>query len=121
MNTLIRAIAGLALTTLVLAQTPGVVGTWRAEFTGPGGTAGSETLDLSVKDGVASGTFTPAVGGSSPIRDGKWDGTTLRFWVQWDPGRLEAVGKVVGATLEVDLKTSRWTAKRVFNRVAKGK
>jgi hypothetical protein len=119
MKTLILGASGLLLAVSVAAQAAGVGGTWRAEFGGPGGSTVSETLDLAVKDGIVTGTFTNAVGLAGAIRDGKWDGSALRFWVQWDPGRLEAIGRMEGSTLRVDLETSRWKATRVFKRVAK--
>lgn len=116
-----RYLAGTALavtlTAIVTAQGGGVAGRWQAELPGPGGTTVTEALDLTVKSGTVTGTFTNAVGGTDQIRDGKWDGTTLRFWVPWNPGRLEAVGKLAGATLQVDLKTSRWSATRAFTRL----
>ena len=107
----------VALTAIVSTQGSAVAGRWQAELAGPGGTTVTETLDLVVKGESVEGTFTNAVGGTDRIRDGKWDGATLRFWVPWDPGRLEAVGRMAGAALEVDLKTSRWSATRVFKRL----
>lgn len=90
-------------------------GRWRAEFTGPGGTTGVETLDLAVNGQVVTGTMTNAVGGVGQLRDGAWDGTTLTFWIPWDTSdRLTASGKMPGETLELDLKTSQWRARRVF-------
>ena len=97
----------------------GVSGSWRAEFQGPGGTTGVETLDLRVRGDSAGGTFTNALGGVGEVRDGKWDGTTLRFWVPWDGSdRLQAVGRLVDGTLQLQLKTSKWSARRVFHQVA---
>jgi hypothetical protein len=94
-----------------------VAGTWRAEFPGPGGATAVETLTLAVKNADVTGTLTNAVGGVGQIRDGKWDGATLRFWVPWDPGKLEASGRLVGPNLEMQFKTSQWTAARVFKPV----
>lgn len=95
-----------------------VSGRWRAEFAGPGGETGVETLELRVRGDVVTGTMTNAVAGVGEVRDGKWDGTTLRFWVPWDGSdRLQAVGRMREATLEVDLKTRQWSAKRVFRPV----
>lgn len=103
---------------VVLEAAADVTGRWRAEFQGPGGTVGTEILDLSVKNGVVTGTFTNAVGGVGPVRDGKWDGTTLRFWVPWDGNdRLEAAGKLIGPNLDMDLRTGQWKARRLFRRV----
>jgi hypothetical protein len=94
-----------------------IAGTWQAEVRGPGGAIAVEALDLTVKTDVVTGTLKNAVGGVSQLRDGTWDGTTLRFWVPWDPGKLEAVGKPVGTTLQLQFKTSQWTATRIFKRV----
>jgi hypothetical protein len=114
--TLVAVIASLVSSPAARAADP--AGTWRAEFAGPGGTTGTETLTLAVKDRTVTGTFENAVGGVGPIRDGQWDGTTLRFWVPWDRSdKLEANGTFAGATLELNLKTSQWQAKRVFKRV----
>jgi hypothetical protein len=119
MKTLIRRTAWVFLTLNLAAQSTSIAGTWRAEFGGPGGATVSERLDLAVKAGVVTGTFTNAVGVAGTIRDGKWDGSTLRFWVAWNPGRLQAVGRMDGSTLRVDLTTSEWKATRAFNRIAK--
>jgi hypothetical protein len=95
-------------------------GTWWAEFAGPGGQTGAETLSLVVKESVVTGTFENAVGGTGAIRDGKWDGKTLTFWVAWDTNdRLQASGTYSGGdTLPIDLKTSQWSARRLFKRAS---
>jgi len=72
--------------------------------------------DDRVNRATVTGTFANAVGGTDRIRDGKWDGKVLQFWVPWDSGRLEATGVLVGATLELDMKTSQWHIKHVFKR-----
>ena len=115
--TLRIGIGVMVMAAMVAAAAADIAGTWQAEFPGPGGATAVETLDLTVKNDVVTGTLKNAVGGVSQLRDVKWDGTTLRFWVPWDPGRLEAVGKPVGTTLELQFKTSQWTATRVFKRV----
>jgi hypothetical protein len=92
-----------------------ISGRWRAEFPGPGGTVGEETLELVVTGSVVTGTLTNAVGGVGPIRDGKWDGASLQFWVEWDSDdRLVASGTLVGPNLELDLSTRQWKSRRVF-------
>lgn len=110
---------GVAVLAAALAAAAAdIAGTWRAEFPGPGGATAVETLDLTVTGNAVTGTLKNAVGGVNELRDGKWDGTTLRFWVPWNPGKLEAVGQPVGTTLELQFKTSQWTAKRIFKRAA---
>jgi hypothetical protein len=106
------------LVSLPEARVADPAGTWRAEFTGPAGTTATETLTLTVKDTVVTGTFENALGDVGPIRDGQWDGTTIRFWVPWDRSdKLVANGRFVGANLEITLKTSQWQAKRAFRRL----
>jgi hypothetical protein len=95
---------------------PDIAGRWRAEVPAPGGETAFEYLDLTVRNTTVTGTLTNALGGVGQIHDGVWDGSTLRFWVPWDPGKLEARGSAVGDTLELVFKTSRWQAKRVFRR-----
>ena len=98
-----------------------VSGAWRDEFKGPDGKPAVQSLELVVSGKTVTGTFTSALGGKRAIRDGEWDGTTLRFWVPWDTGdsdKLQAVGTLSADTLVIDLKTSRWRQKRPFRRSA---
>jgi hypothetical protein len=118
-----KAVFGSAIVIVLLAGVVCAVanlgGTWRAEFAGPDGGTATETLALSEKQGNVTGTFTNAVGGVGPLRDGKWDGTTLRFWVAWEgTDRLEATGRLVGDALQLDLRTPKWQARRAFKRVS---
>ena len=117
MSSLKTVMVALLWIPLVVSRQADPAGTWRAEFSGPGGTKGAEVLKLTVKAGVVTGTFENAVGGIGPVRDGKWDGTTLRFWVSWDTSdKLEATGTLADTTLNLELKTSKWAAKRAFKR-----
>jgi hypothetical protein len=93
-----------------------ISGRWQAEVPAPGNTTAFEYLDLVVRDGTVTGTLTNAVGGVGQLHDGTWDGATLKFWVPWDPGRLEATGTEAGATLALTFKTSQWQGKRIFSR-----
>jgi hypothetical protein len=83
-----------------------------------GGETGVEVLQLAVAGAFLTGTMTNAVGGTNAIQDGAWDGTTLRFWVPWDAAdRLTATGRLTGAALTLDMKTSQWRVTHVFKRV----
>ena len=102
-----------------LASAGDVSGTWRDEFKGPDGKPAVQILELVVNGKTVTGTFTNALGGKRAIRDGEWDGTTLRFWVPWDNGdsdKCQAVGRLSADTLLLDLKTSRWRQKRSFRK-----
>ena len=111
---LVLAVWSLVASAAQAATPPGA---WRAEFTGPGGTKGVETLTLVVKGAEVTGTFENAVGGVGPVKDGHWDGKTLRFWVPWDSSdKLEASGTLSGTTLTLGLKTSEWKSTRVFKK-----
>jgi hypothetical protein len=94
-----------------------VAGRWRADVPAPGGGTATEQLDLTVKGDTVTGTLTNAVGGVGQLHEGHWDGTTLRFWTPWDPGRLEATGTLQGTTLRMDFKTPQWRATRLFRLV----
>lgn len=110
---------GIVLVSLmaVALQTGTPAGTWRAEFQGPRGTTGVEVLTLTVKGDVVTGTFQTATGAERPVRDGTWDGRTLRFWVPWDRSdKLEASGTLSAKTLTLLLKATQWQATRVFQK-----
>ncbi|MEO8484523.1 MAG: hypothetical protein ABI634_20135 [Acidobacteriota bacterium] len=105
------------VTAAAMTAAADVTGRWKTEFPGPGGSTAVEVLNLTVKGETVTGTFANAVGGVSPVQDGRWDGKTLRFWIPWDAGRLEAVGTLIGERLSLQEKTSQWAATRTFTRV----
>ncbi|MPY89109.1 MAG: hypothetical protein GEU99_14430 [Luteitalea sp.] len=115
-------VRGLALSLVVLATVSAadISGTWKAEFTAPGGQTVENTFVFEVDGDTLTGTVSSEMAGESPIEEGTIDGDEISFAatrsIRGNEMRSHYEGKVDGD--KIDLTVTVQGGDRSFDMTA---